>query len=180
MADPQSRLEVIIIFTYMFNPSVRPSVIWKIKETKHIFKWKLCSPLEGQWGWPSWSLMTPILSTVVDPQGRPQSRLVVITIFTYIGCPSVCPNFSASSEIHYRQGPWTGRVDHRWLLFCLILIVFSHFRLTYYPHRLIDFQNLILDIFGNHAEHEVYADFKPLTFEPNPAFYIHVIEKPIS
>ena len=27
------------------------------------------------------------------------------------------------------------------------------------------------------AEHQLYADFKPAAEVPNPAFYIHIIEK---
>jgi glycine N-methyltransferase len=54
---------------------------------------------------------------------------------------------------------------------------FSHFRLSYYPHRLAGFKRLLKRTFGSCAEHCVFADFKPLSEEPNPAFYIHVIEK---
>ena len=34
------------------------------------------------------------------------------------------------------------------------------------------------DAFGSGAKHDIYADFKKLEDEPEPAFYIHVIEKP--
>jgi len=53
----------------------------------------------------------------------------------------------------------------------------NHFRLSYYPHRLGSFKKLLKRTFGSCAEHQVFADFKPLTEEPNPAFYIHVIQK---
>lgn len=54
---------------------------------------------------------------------------------------------------------------------------FSHFRLSYYPHRLEAFSNLLKSVFGNGAKHSIYADFKSMDEEPHPAFYIHVIEK---
>lgn len=54
---------------------------------------------------------------------------------------------------------------------------YNHFRLSYYPHRLASFKRLLKRTFGSCAEHCVFADFKSLSEEPNPAFYIHVIEK---
>jgi len=53
----------------------------------------------------------------------------------------------------------------------------NHFRLSYYPHRMNAFTRLLKRSFGSLASHTVYADFKELKEEPNPAFYIHVIEK---
>ena len=47
---------------------------------------------------------------VIDPRGRPQSRPVVITIFTQ--CPFVRPKTSKSSDNHCRPELWAGRVDH--------------------------------------------------------------------
>ncbi len=55
----------------------------------------------------------------------------------------------------------------------------GQFRLSYYPHRLHDFTRLLMSVFGEDAKHSVYADFKPPEQEPDPAFYIHVIEKPL-
>ncbi|CAH1790727.1 unnamed protein product [Owenia fusiformis] len=55
------------------------------------------------------------------------------------------------------------------------------FRLSYYPHRLEAFNNLIKDIFGEKSNHNVYGDFKEfstLTEKDTPAYYIHVCEKP--
>ena len=40
-----------------------------------------------------------------------------------------------------------------------------------------DFSRLLKRTFGSVAPHTVYADFKSMREEPNPAFYIHVIEK---
>jgi glycine N-methyltransferase len=55
----------------------------------------------------------------------------------------------------------------------------NQFRLSYYPHRLAEFTKLVKEAFGENCKHTVYADFKPLEEEPEPAFYIHVIEKPL-
>ena len=54
---------------------------------------------------------------------------------------------------------------------------FRHFRLSYYPHTLHNFSALLKETFGDGAEHSVFADFKPVKEEDNPAFYIHVIKK---
>jgi glycine N-methyltransferase len=55
----------------------------------------------------------------------------------------------------------------------------GQFRLSYYPHRLVDFKALLNGVFGSSAKHLVCGDFKRLEVIPNPAFYIHVIEKPL-
>jgi len=54
------------------------------------------------------------------------------------------------------------------------------FRLSYYPHRLEEFTQLLKDIFGQEASHQVYGDFKELGEIENPAYYIHVIKKSLS
>lgn len=51
------------------------------------------------------------------------------------------------------------------------------FRLSYYPHRRKGFSKLLTDVFGDDAKYSQYADFKPIEEEPNPAFFIHVIQK---
>ncbi|CRK99815.1 CLUMA_CG013123, isoform A [Clunio marinus] len=54
----------------------------------------------------------------------------------------------------------------------------SEFRLSYYPHCLEVFKNTLKDIFSLESDHEIYGDFKHLgESNPNPAFYIHVVEK---
>lgn len=53
----------------------------------------------------------------------------------------------------------------------------NHFRLSYYPHTLNGFTSLIREAFGETAKHEVFADFKRTEEEPEPSFYIHVVEK---
>ena len=58
------------------------------------------------------------------------------------------------------------------LLFC------SNFRLSYYPHRVKIFANLLKEAFGADSKHQVYGDFKQIGEVANPGFYIHVIEKP--
>ncbi|XP_067941838.1 glycine N-methyltransferase-like [Watersipora subatra] len=53
------------------------------------------------------------------------------------------------------------------------------FRLSFFPHRLSGFTDLLQDIFGKDAEHEVFADFQPLSkCEKVPAYYMHVIRRP--
>ncbi|XP_031557819.1 glycine N-methyltransferase-like [Actinia tenebrosa] len=56
----------------------------------------------------------------------------------------------------------------------------SKFRLSYCPHRLAPFSNLLKEVFSDKATHTVYGDFKPLGEVENPAYYVHVIQKPES
>lgn len=51
------------------------------------------------------------------------------------------------------------------------------FRLSYYPHQLAIFENILKRIFKNSESHELYGDFKSLDKVDNPAFYIHVVKK---
>jgi len=51
------------------------------------------------------------------------------------------------------------------------------FRLSYYPHRLDEFTGLLKDSFGADSQHAIFGDFKALDEIPEPAFYIHLIEK---
>jgi len=55
----------------------------------------------------------------------------------------------------------------------------NEFRLSYYPHRLEVFKGILKEIFGSKSNQEIYGDFKSLddVTNPNPAFYIHVVEK---
>ncbi|CAF4949077.1 glycine N-methyltransferase [Pieris napi] len=53
----------------------------------------------------------------------------------------------------------------------------SEFRLCYYPHKLDKFTEMLDDAFSNKAQHSIYADFKPLNQVPEPAYYIHVMQK---
>jgi len=57
--------------------------------------------------------------------------------------------------------------------------VSSEFRLSYYPHRLQVFKDILKEIFSEDSNFEIYGDFKALDdiSNPNPAFYIHVVEK---
>lgn len=55
------------------------------------------------------------------------------------------------------------------------------FRLSYYPHCVKKFTELLNEAFGEGSKHKVFGDFKPLLEEPadsEAAFFIHVIEKP--
>jgi len=54
------------------------------------------------------------------------------------------------------------------------------FVLEYYPHTLANFTKLLKHAFGERAKHTIYGDFKPVDEVDDPAFYIHVIEKPLS
>lgn len=53
----------------------------------------------------------------------------------------------------------------------------SEFRLSYYPHRLTVFRDMLTEVFGHGAKHTIYGDFKPFNQVENPGFYIHVMEK---
>lgn len=54
----------------------------------------------------------------------------------------------------------------------------SEFRLSYYPHRLEIFKNILKEIFGATTKHSIFGDFKTLKAgDAPPAFYIHVLEK---
>jgi glycine N-methyltransferase len=59
------------------------------------------------------------------------------------------------------------------------LLLSESFRLSYYPHRLDEFTGLLKEAFGEDSKHTVYGDFKALNEIPEPAFYIHIIEKPL-
>jgi len=54
----------------------------------------------------------------------------------------------------------------------------SDFVLSYQPYKLTEFDGLLKSVFGPEAHHTTFADFKPLSEVVDPAFYIHVIEKP--
>ncbi|MEQ2189652.1 hypothetical protein GOODEAATRI_027452, partial [Goodea atripinnis] len=55
----------------------------------------------------------------------------------------------------------------------------SQFRLSYYPHRLENFTELLTDAFNNNMEHTVYGDFK--AYRPDqaqaPCYFIHVCKR---
>ncbi|XP_055855883.1 glycine N-methyltransferase [Episyrphus balteatus] len=53
----------------------------------------------------------------------------------------------------------------------------SEFRLSYYPHELKTFTNMLKEVFNDKADHKIYGDFKDLNVIKHPAFYIHLIEK---
>ncbi|XP_071493911.1 glycine N-methyltransferase-like [Diadema antillarum] len=52
------------------------------------------------------------------------------------------------------------------------------FRLSYYPHRLNAFTELLKEAFTSECKHQVLADFKSVNEVPHPAYYIHCVEKP--
>jgi len=51
------------------------------------------------------------------------------------------------------------------------------FKLSYYPHKLANFMKLLKSVFGSASNYEALADFKPMRSEPNPAYYMHIIQK---
>lgn len=54
----------------------------------------------------------------------------------------------------------------------------SEFRLSYYPHRLEHFKDMLDEVFPLETKHTIFGDFKPLDEIEAPGFYIHVLEKP--
>jgi len=53
----------------------------------------------------------------------------------------------------------------------------SQFRLSYYPHLLKNFNQMITNIFGDNGKHTVLADFQDISNIENPSYYIHICEK---
>lgn len=53
----------------------------------------------------------------------------------------------------------------------------NEFRLSYYPHRLTIFTEILNQIFPKSSSHTIFGDFKTLKEMPVPAFYIHVMKK---
>lgn len=55
----------------------------------------------------------------------------------------------------------------------------NEFRLSYYPHKLSVFSQILSNTFGPHMKHTICGDFKRLNEVENPAFYVHIVEKKI-
>lgn len=53
----------------------------------------------------------------------------------------------------------------------------NEFRLSYYPHQLAVFTQILDEIFPKTSKHTIFGDFKSLEEIKNPAFYIHVMQK---
>jgi len=53
----------------------------------------------------------------------------------------------------------------------------NKFRLSYFPHQVDNFSQLLKKNFGPNCKHSVYGDFKPLGEVTDPGFFIHVIQK---
>ena len=117
LADTQSWLLVIIIFTGVIRLSVHicQYICRKSCKTKQIFKWK--------W-WNTVGLAVWIIdgSCLGDPRGRPQSRPVVITIFTHSVRPS--QNF----KIKRQSLPGRDRGLAVWIIDdpCLVSLYLQH------------------------------------------------------
>ena len=67
--------------------------------------------------------LSPNFFTFIDPRGRPQSRPVVITIFTQFSS-SVLPSVRPSQNFKIK-GLWAGQVDHWCLLFLYLVFLFK-------------------------------------------------------
>ncbi|KAG8123145.1 putative Glycine N-methyltransferase protein [Naja naja] len=57
--------------------------------------------------------------------------------------------------------------------------IYYKFRLSYYPHRLEPFTELLKNAFQGQCEHTVLGDFKPYTpgQKPSPCYFIHVMKR---
>lgn len=53
----------------------------------------------------------------------------------------------------------------------------NEFRLSYYPHKLDVFSKILCESFSKNSKHSTYGDFKALSNDYIPEFYIHVIQK---
>lgn len=53
----------------------------------------------------------------------------------------------------------------------------SEFTLSYYPHRMNDFKQLLNEAFNGQASIETFGDFKPLGELSDPAFFIHICRR---
>ncbi|XP_071441892.1 glycine N-methyltransferase [Hetaerina americana] len=51
------------------------------------------------------------------------------------------------------------------------------FRLSYYPHTLESFREMLEEAFEKKCKQRIYGDFKPLNEIKDPGFLIHVVEK---
>jgi len=54
----------------------------------------------------------------------------------------------------------------------------GNFLLHVQPYMLAEFSSLLKGVFGSTANHKVFGDFQELKDNPDPAFFIHMIEKP--
>ncbi|KAG8222710.1 hypothetical protein J437_LFUL001879 [Ladona fulva] len=51
------------------------------------------------------------------------------------------------------------------------------FRLSYYPHTLDSFREMLTEAFEGKCKQTIYGDFKPLDEIKDPGFFVHVVEK---
>jgi len=98
-----------------------------------------------------------------------ENKATMITLDYKMDISSLDSKFDASTDTEFtKKGRYYGEVD-------------DHFRLSYHPHRLGTFTDLLKGVFGQDAEHKIFGDFRPLSEwekeEEQPAFYIHFIKK---
>lgn len=72
--------------------------------------------------------------------------------------------FDHTDSAHTKRGRLYGQTE-------------DHFRLSYYPHRLAPFTEMLKEVFGSTTSHTIYGDFQPLGKCKDPGYYIHAIQK---
>ena len=109
---PQSRPVVITIFTHVVpRPSVCPSVRPSVRPAQN-FKIQRQSLPAGTVGWPSGSLMTPVLFIFYS-----RDVCFVLQDFEkWRWMDNTCEN-----NYHFRPGLWVGQVDQCFIIFCRFL-----------------------------------------------------------
>lgn len=67
------------------------------------------------------------------------------------------------------------------LFICFFFVPCSKFRLSYYPHRVESFKEILRASFFGKCQHNVYGDFKQYTPGQGeaPCYFIHVVKKTI-
>lgn len=79
--------------------------------------------------------------------------------------------------LFWEQRLWVSFLNY--YLFVYFFSVSSKFRLSYYPHRVESFKELLKGAFAGKCEHTVYGDFKAYT--PNqaqtPCYFVHVLKR---
>lgn len=78
-----------------------------------------------------------------------------------------------------RQGGSGGAVPRPAVLTVGQGLYCSKFRLSYYPHCLASFTDLLRAAFGGKCQHSILGDFKP--YKPGqssiPCYFIHVLQR---
>ncbi|CAG0890957.1 unnamed protein product [Darwinula stevensoni] len=94
-----------------------------------------------------------------------EGKAYMVTMDYCMDTTTIEDNFDATDSKYAKKGRLHGKA-------------LNHFRLSYYPHRLNDFIGLLKEACGPNSAITTYGDFKPVGEVPDPAFYIHVVQKP--